>query len=476
MKILKTVEETVTAYSMFELEDSVLIGVSGGPDSVALLHILLVLAPRFSIRLGVAHLNHGLRPKVSDKEAEFVASLASEVNLPCYIEKADVRKYQIEKRISLAEAARRVRYKFYDRVAQRNGFNRIALGHHCDDNAELVLMNLMRGSGPVGLSGIPPVREERIVRPLIRLTRPDIIDFLNNKGLKYVSDESNREVRYLRNRIRHRLIPAIKADYNPSIVKTLNRLASILRSEEEWSEKRIAPVFAKLIVNESDDNLFLSVQRLDGIHVAAQRRLIRKGIARIKGNLRSVTLSHIESIIGLLKNGPAYKSLDLPGRIRVRLEGDILRFSKERTPLRDSIVRSGNAAVPPFEYEIVSHGIVFIKEINAHMNFTELAKENVPDFLRTGQDAAYFDMNEITFPLVLRNFRPGDRFTPLGMKGSQKVKKYFINNKVPITERSKCLILLSKGKIIWVVNHRIDESAKVRSSTQNVLRVELFLA
>ena len=476
MKILKTVEETVTDYSMFELEDSVLIGVSGGPDSVALLHILISLAPRFSIRLGIAHLNHGLRPMASDEEAEFVASLAGEVNLPCYVEKADVRKYQIEQKISLAEAARRVRYKFYDRVAQENGFNRIALGHHCEDNAELVLMNLLRGSGPTGLAGIPPVREERIVRPLIRLKRSDIIDFLNNKGLKYVSDESNKEIKYLRNRIRHRLIPALKADYNPNIVKTLNRLASILRSEEEWTEKSVDSVFTTSIVNDSDDNLSLSVQRIGGIHIAARRRLIRKGIARVKGNLKSITLSHIESIIGLLKNGSARKSLDLPGRIRVRLEGDILRFTKERTPLRNSTSRSGNAVVPPFEYEIAGHGTVYIKEINAHMSFTELVGESVPDFPHTGQNTGYFDMDEITFPLVLRNFRPGDRFTPLGMKGSQKVKKYFINNKIPVAERSKCLILLSKGNIIWVVSHRIDESVKVVPSTQNVLKVELFLA
>jgi tRNA(Ile)-lysidine synthase len=443
---------------------------------VALLHILLAMAPRLSLRLGVAHLNHALRPTDSEKEAEFVESLAKAFHLPFYIKKEDVRKYQREKRLSLEEAARRVRYTFYNRVAKRHRFNKIALGHHSDDNAELVLMNLMRGSGPLGISGIPPVREGRFIRPLIRVKRSDIIDFSNLKGVEYLTDASNTQMNYFRNRIRHHLLPALKKSYNPRIVDTLNRLAAILRSEEEWIAGVIAPVFKKSTVMGQGDAVALSVPRLDGMHLAEQRRVVRKAVSTVKGNLRSVTLSHIDAVIGLLNSRPARKRLDLPGRVRIRLEEDILLFSKEKKPLRDLEVSPGLQDFPLFEYEIEAPGSIFIPEIGTRMTFSEIAIENVPDVRRTGHHTDFFDMDALCFPLVVRNYRPGDRFTPLGMKGSQKVKKFFINNKVPKSERLKCPILLSQGNIVWVAGHRIDASARLTPATRNVLKAELFLA
>ncbi|MBW2620551.1 MAG: tRNA lysidine(34) synthetase TilS, partial [Deltaproteobacteria bacterium] len=251
-KLLRTVEQTITTYGMLKPGDSVLIGVSGGPDSVALFHVLLTLASRFSLRIGVAHLDHCLRQNDSDKDAEFVASLAARFDIPCYIHKANVRKYQLENKLSLEEAARRVRHTFLNRVAEKNSFNKIALGHHFDDNAELVLMNLFRGSGPLGISGIPPVRDGKIIRPLIRSNRSEIIAFLDKNGIKYISDSSNRDTRFLRNRIRHDLIPLLKTSYNPKITQNLNRLASIVRSEEEWIEDVIHPLFKKAVINIQD--------------------------------------------------------------------------------------------------------------------------------------------------------------------------------------------------------------------------------
>jgi len=475
-KLLRTAEKTVSTYGMLKPKDSVLVGVSGGPDSIALLHVLLTLASRFSLRLGVAHLNHSLRQKDSDKDAEFVASLAGKFDLPCYVHKENVRKYQIENKLSLEEAARRVRYTFFNSVSETNRFNKIALGHHCDDNAELILMNLFRGSGPQGISGIPPVRDGKIIRPLINLKRSEIIDYLEAKGLKYVSDTSNWETKYLRNRIRLHLIPLLKESYNPKIIETLNRLAAIIGSEEEWIEDIIHPLFEKTALSMQDDIVSFSVPRLKEINIAAQRRIIRKAIARIKGNLRRITFSHIDSVINLLESRPAYKNLDFPDRIRIQRNRETLIFSKEKKALRDLNVKSGQAEKIAFEYKIAKPEPIFIKEIGAHMKFSEMDIENLFDFRRTGQHAGFFDKDALSFPLVLRNFQPGDRFKPLGMAGTQKVKKFFINKKVPKTERTRCPILLSQGKIVWVIGHRIDESVKVTPSTRNVLKMELFLA
>ena len=475
-KLLRIVEQTITDYEMFEPKDSVLVGVSGGPDSVALLQALITLTPKFDLRLGVAHLNHSLRLQESDNDARFVASLADKFDLPFYIQKVDVRKFQIDNKLSPEEAARRLRYNFYWETASKNGFNKIALGHHCDDNAELILMNLFRGSGPLGIAGIPPKRDEQIVRPLIRLKRSDIIEFLESKELKYVSDRSNLDPKYLRNRIRHHLIPLLQTSYNPKIIETLNRLASIISLEEKWLDDIIQPVFNTAVLTEQENNLGLSVPKLDGIHPAALRRVMRKAIQKIKGNLRRITYVHIDSATRLLEKEPGNWSLDLPDRVRIRRRESVLFISKETKALRDLKLKSGPDEPLAFEYHITQPETIFVKEINAKIKFSEIRAAALPDFRRAGHQTGFFDMNRLSFPLVIRSFRPGDRFTPLGMRGTQKVKKFFINQKVPKDQRSKCPILLSQGKIIWVAGYRIDESVKVMPSTDKVLRVELLLA
>jgi tRNA(Ile)-lysidine synthase len=477
---LQTVKQTVTDYGMFQPEDSILVGVSGGPDSVALLHTLLALSSIFSLRLGVAHINHCLRRKDSDNDALFVKSLAKELDLPCYIKKEDVRKYQKNNGLSLEEAARRVRYAFYFDIAEKNGFGKIALGHHADDNAELVLMYLFRGSGPLGISGIPPIRDGKIVRPLIRLTRSEILAFLEAKKLGYVTDTSNTDIKYLRNRIRNRLIPTLKDFYNPGITETLNRLSSIVRCEEEWIEDIIEPLFKKVVSTEDDKRLILSVSKLQGIHVAAQRRIIRKAIKRIKGDLRRITFSHIDSVTRLIANGRTSGSLDFPDRIRIKRDGETIVFCKEKSPLRALGVKKKTKDTPSFEYRIFKAGFkpekIFIKEREASLKFSETPGGNLADLYRTGRNTAFFDINKLHFPLVIRNFHPGDRFTPLGMTGTQKVKNFFINNKIPQSQRSTCLILTSREQIIWVVGHRTAESVKVTPSTRSVLKAELLLA
>lgn len=475
-KLLRTVENAVKDYGMLKEKDSVVIGVSGGPDSIALLHILLTLAPIFSLRLGVAHLNHGLRQKDSDKDAEFVVNIAEKLDLPCYLHKADVNEFHRQNRLSLEEAARRVRYAFLYQVAAVNKYDRIALGHHSDDNAELVLMNLFRGSGPLGLSGIPPIRGEKIIRPLIQSNRSEIIQYLNQNRLKYISDPSNRDTKYLRNNVRHHLIPLLKSAYNPKISETLNRLSSIIRCEEEWMEDVIRPFFEKSVFTVQKNCITFSIPILDQLHTAVQRRIIRKGVAKIKGNLRRISFAQIDSVVNLLKKGPVYGKLDLSDRIRIQRNRDILSIAREKQTLRNFAAMSETSQPLIYEYKITKPDSVYIQEIGAYVKFTEMRMEDVPDYHDAGQYIGFFDKDTINFPMVLRNFRPGDAFTPLGMTGTQKLKKFFINKKVPRDERKKCPILLSRGKIIWVVGYRIDESVKLVPSSRNILKVELFLA
>jgi tRNA(Ile)-lysidine synthase len=475
-KILRTVRETVSAYGMFRAGDSVLGAVSGGPDSVALVHVLLALAEDYGLRLGIAHLNHGLRKEAADSDADFVADFARRLNLACYLEKKDVPAFQHSRRLSWEDAARQVRYEFYERIAALHGFNKIALGHHGNDNAELVLMNLLRGSGPLGLSGIAPVRDGRIVRPLIKLNREEIIAYTAEKKLMYVTDASNADLSYRRNRIRHQLIPELERSYNPRIVDTLNRLSDILRDEDQWIEDSLVPAFDRCVSAKGSETITLDLARFGKLAGAVRRRFIRKAIFTVKKELRRISLPHIDAVLSLAKNGPVDGRLNLPDRICVQRDNATLTITNVRKERFKRDERAEGPKPAAYQYSISSPGIVFIKEASASIKFSEIKADELPDFETAGRFLAFFDLDRVRFPLVVRSIQPGDRFSPLGVAGTQTVKKYFTNQKIPIDQRRQCPLLLSGGTIIWLVGHRIDNSVKIDAHTRRILKAEVLLA
>ena len=477
-KILRKVEHTLGNCRMVEAGETVLAGVSGGPDSVTLVHVLLALAPKFSFRVAMAHLNHGLRQNESARDEAFVVSLAGQLDLPLHVERQDVRRYQKNHHLSPEEAARRVRYRFYHAVASKFGYDKIALGHHSDDNAELILMVMLRGSGPLGLSGIPPLRDNQIIRPLIDIKRSEIMDFIAEKELDYVEDSSNADLQHLRNRIRNRLIPQLKTEYNPRLIGSLNRLASILEAEERWIEDLIRPIFEKVIVFDKQGRIGLDISRLNQQTIAVRRRLIRKAVLRVKGNLRRMTFVHVEAAVKLAQKGPDSGVLDLPDRIRISRQNDVLIMSREARDLRHLVADPLLSLTPDYEYRLAGPGEIFVKEAALQIRFSEIPSAQASDWHPSVHEkrAAYFDMEKICFPLVIRNFRPGDRFSPLGVIGRQKLKKFFIDHKVSRSQRAKCPIVLSRNEIIWVVGQRLDNAVKIGPQTRRILKAELLLA
>jgi tRNA(Ile)-lysidine synthase len=475
-KIYRIVEHTLHTHRMVQTGDAILIGVSGGPDSVALVHILLAFAPVYSLRIILAHLNHCLRQDESDRDQAFVTALAKRLELPIHVESEDVRRYQKRRHLSIEEAAREVRYRFYHAIAAANGYDKIALGHHSDDNAELILMGLLRGSGPVGISGMRPVRDNKIIRPLIHLRRSQIMNYLAAKQLDYIEDSSNRDSQFLRNRIRHRLIPVLKAEYNPNLIVSLNRMADILGAEQQMAENFIQPIFENAIIIDEQGRLGLGISKLNQQPLAVKRRLIRKAIWRVKGNLRRIAFVHIEAVLELAQKGSRAGLLNLPGRIRICRDNEILFVSQEERSFR----RRGRApflsTMPAYRYELAEPGVIRIKEAAVQICFSETHKDLVSEWRQPEQRIAFLDRDKLRFPLVIRNFCPGDRFTPLGMNGRQKLKKFFIDHKIGRTERASCPIVLSRNKIIWVAGHRLDNSVKITSHTRRILKGELLLA
>jgi tRNA(Ile)-lysidine synthase len=457
------VEMAVCRHRMLESGDTVLVGVSGGPDSVALLHCLVALSGKWALHLVVGHLNHRLRGEAADQEAAFVERLASRLGVPCEVGSRDVASYSAEHRLSIQEAARAVRYAFYEDVAAGHGARKIALGHQADDNAESILIYLLRGTGPRGLAGIPPVRDGRFIRPLIDLSRTQIVQFLEQRGFEYVRDDSNLDPKYLRTRIRHELLPLLKDNFNPKIVHALTRLASIVRQEEDFLNLQTRGVFQEVVLEQKMNRLTLSASGLARLHSALLQRLVRQAVLSVRGNLKRLGHSHVEAVVRLVRGPLPSGRLDLPNGVWVVRDRDEVAFSLESLE-----------STPVFEYDITGPGTTLIQEIGTCVRLSVCDVNEVVVTAKHRGATAFFDLQAVSFPVVVRSLREGDRFRPLGMSGSQKLKAFFINHKIPRSARHRCPLLLSGGRIVWVGGYRIDDSAKITEKTRRVLIAELL--
>lgn len=470
---VRAVERTIARWGMAAAGPRLLVAVSGGADSVALLHILRALAPRFHWRLALAHLDHGLRGAASRADAEFVEGLGARLDLPVHRESVDVRRTADRLRLSLEEAGRWERQHFFRALADAHGYTGLALGHHADDNAELMLMRLLRGSGPQGLGGMPPRRPlgeggPMLIRPLIERRRRDLRAFLQRHGLRHTEDATNRDPRHLRNRIRHHLLPILRADYHPQVETALLRQAEILRDEDAWLRGLAADELARLLRREGEGFLRLDAAALRACPVALQRRVLREALGRLQGDLRHLTFRHVEAVRRLPDAGPDACAA-LPGGLRARWAEGCL------------VLEAGGPAVTPaasrarYGYLLPGPGTYVIAEAGLRLDLEPLPGGAGAVRRPAGQWEAFFDMDELSFPLLARNFLAGDRFQPLGVGGSQKLKKYFIDHKVPRHDRDCCPLLVSRQRIIWIAGHRTSEVAKVTPRTRRVLRASIGL-
>jgi tRNA(Ile)-lysidine synthase len=479
-RVLSTVTHTIIEFDMVRPGDRLLVGVSGGPDSIALIHILNDLVPQLSLKLAVAHLNHRLRDEADD-EAAFVESICDGLGITCHSNSVDINRYRRCHKLSTEEAGRQMRYAFFTSVMEMYAYDKIALGHHADDNAEQVLMFLLRGSGSVGFAGIPPIRDGRIIRPLIRLSRKDILNYLRAFEIQSVSDRSNQDVRFLRNRIRQQLIPLLQRSYNPQIIPALNRLSEILRDENRWMLEMTVASYAEALRSRVDNQCQLSIHVLARLPKAARRQVLRKAISELKGDLRRISFTHVEAILQLIESNRPQSVVLLPGGWAVRRIDDSLCIIPRHHQKRSVDGQLIGQPSHTYNYHITkplllndSPFVVHMSGLDWRICFSVIKNPaDLTDLHKTGQGIALFDIDSLYFPLILRNALPGDRFKPFGLHGSQKLKKYFIDHKVPHHQRWNCPVLISGEHIIWLVGHRIAEGYSIRSNTRTILRAEL---
>lgn len=455
--MLAKVEETITQYHMFDEGDKIVIGISGGSDSVALSHILSRLQQKYKLTLHLAHLNHLLR-KEAKQEALFVKRLAKSLKLPIIIEEIDVLQ-DTSKNFSKQQKARKIRYEFLIRIAKRLKASKIALAHHEDDNLETILMWLIRGCGAEGIKGIPPIRkinqELHIIRPLIKNTKQEIEDYLKLHKLSFKIDSSNLKTDYKRNKIRLELLPKLK-EYNPNIKEVLNRLSILWQRDNEYLNSLSVEVKNKVVLEKGK----IELKKFSDGHPAIQSRILRQVIKEVKGDLQGIKFKHIEAILNLIKNGPAQGRLDLPANIRVEREYETLTIYKgEREEKR----------VGEEKYLLVP-GVTQIEEITVETQIVPLS--TFYSLLSTSSEA-YLDADKVKLPLLLRHRRKGDKFHPYGMVGSKKIKDLLIDLKIPNKERDKIYLLEDREGIIWIMN-RIDERIKITDLTEKVLYIRIW--
>lgn len=462
-------EEALERHRLIAAGDRVLVAVSGGPDSMALLYLLAARRGTFRLSLGVAHLDHLLRPE-SGEDAAFVARAAAALGASWHLERVDVRALGCRLGLSDEAAGRRARFAFFAATARAFGYDRVALGHHGDDLAEGLLLNLLRGAGPRGLGGMRPVRSDGIVRPLLAARRADILEYLALRRIPFRDDPSNRDPAIARNRLRHRLLPQLECEYRVGAADALRRAAEICAAEDEWLESLIDPLEERLVRAQAGGGVILNAAGLCALPLAARRRLVRRVFRRLTGTLERLSFLHVEAAVALAATAAPAGPLRLPHGMRVLRTGEGLLFTSAAGP-------AGAVAEPAaFAYRLEGFGRIAIPEAGA-----TIALEPVPRNAashRPGDDprVAFLDGDAVRFPLIVRNRRAGDRFRPLGAPGTRKLKKFFRDAGVPATQRAVCPLLVSEGRILWVAGLRLDEAARVTEKSRFAVRAELRLA
>ena len=483
MRLLAQVIGTIEEHDLLPRGGSVVVGVSGGPDSLCLLHVLKRLAAEYALALHVAHLEHGIRGEESQADAQFVSELAGHWGLPITVEHADVPRLAQEEGLAIEEAARRARYRFLGRVAVGTGASRIAVGHNADDQVETVLMHFLRGSGLAGLRGMLPlsplgelrlgegVRDTpvasrlRLIRPLLRVPRLAVEDYCRRNGLKPRFDRSNLGITYYRNRLRHELLPTLEG-YNPNIREVVCRTAQVMAADYELLRWELEEAWGEVLCQESEEAIVLNLKGWRALPLSLRRSTLREAIHRLRRSLRNINWVHVENARRVAERGETGAQATLPCRLMLTVNYEQLLVAEEgyvgpvdwpsvEAPL--AVAVPGTTHLPGAEWQLIAQLI---------------SPAQLPGgALHSGERwQAFLDGNVAGRDLILRPRRPKDSFQPLGMGGhSQRLQAFMIKAKIPVAHRDRVPLLVVGERILWVCGWREDERAKVTESTPSIL-------
>ncbi len=438
--MLERVAEIITRYSMFQTGQRVAVAVSGGADSTCLLHVLFELAPRWNLRLSVVHLDHQLRGEESRQDARFVEQFAATLGLPFTLGETDVARLARERGENLEQVARNERRRFFLDHLHSGAADRVALGHTRSDQAETVLFRFLRGSGTAGLAGIRPVTHEGFVRPLIAIDRAAVEQFLRDRKIKWREDSTNASLDFARNRIRRELLPMLKREWNPAIAETLAHTADWALAEEAYWEAEIDGLASRHLTVKPPA-VFVRADELSGLPPAAARRLTRRVIEMVKGDLRGIDFAHIAAILALASQQEGDGRLQVPG-VDVYRSFEWMRLA----PPGIDRLENRNFRLPapvPGTVQLPEGGSAILLQLVENKQPTESAESGYNGLMHC------LDWDRISGALELRNWRPGDQYRPVGHSGEERIKLLFQQARIPLWERRSWPVLTSGNAIIW---------------------------
>lgn len=460
----KKVIEFIKENSMIQSGDKVLVALSGGPDSVCLLHILSELRDLLHIEVYAAHVNHCLRGESALGDETYVKELCKKLNIKCFVKRVDINKISKERNISTEMAGREERYNFFEELKKEYSLDKIAIAHNANDQAETLIMRALRGTGIEGLVGIRPVRDRIFIRPILVLKRNEIEQYCEVNNLNPRIDETNLEEIYSRNKIRLKAIPFIQKNFNPDIVTTLNRLAYSCSKDVEFIQEEVEKRYTKLCSKEGR-SIIIDEKAFDEKE-AVLTRIIKKALVEVSTKFNNFELKHIYDIISLKERGTGKKinitngviAINEYGKIKITLAEEVK--AKERKVLNLSSIKKEfdekNKVI--IEDEVLGNYELIVEDFKKGEKFSK------DRFIKS------FDYDKIS-SIDIRFRQNGDKIVPLGMKSSKKLKDIFINNKVPKEERDFIPLVLFNNEIAWIVGSNVSETFKVTNKTKKVIKI-----
>lgn len=445
-------EAFVKKHQLISDGDRIIVGVSGGIDSVVLLDILNDYRQPHGLEIAVAHVNYHLRGEESNEDERFVLSLCENYGIPCFVHSVDTHSFMVQHKLSVQVAARNIRYKFYETVKILKNYNKIAVGHNANDNAETVIMNLLRGSGANGLGGIP-VRRGDIIRPLLFAERKDIEQYARLKSLSSRLDSSNTKDYYTRNFIRKSLLPQIQERVNPNIINTLNKTAEIFQDLKKFVSNEVSVIYSSVVKRYDEDKVVIDAFKLKNAPLFIQENLIISAIKELSD--REIDFLKVRTVMDLL-NSQTGTSVEL---------GKGIYAFRDRYNL---VLTRGRSTAESFVAEIIAGKKYDFEDFYFNSEFVE--KSDLQFTLSPVVEFVDADLAGETFSL--RQWEPGDWFVPLGLEGKKKVSDFLIDRKIPLYEKGNVFVLTNKNSVIWVCGLRLDDRFKITDKTRRILKLE----
>ncbi|MDD5659691.1 MAG: tRNA lysidine(34) synthetase TilS [Actinomycetota bacterium] len=502
--------ETVRKFNMIDLGNSVIISVSGGPDSVFLTYFFHLIKNEYKLKLYAFHLDHMTRNGESVKDADFVKSFCSNLGIKIFSDRINVREWCNERKLGFQEGARILRKNLLGKYVMENSIDKIAIAHNSDDNLETFFMNLLRGSGLRGVSAIKPFNGN-IIRPLINSSKKEIISFLNSNKINYRIDETNFEVKYLRNKIRNILIPKLEAEFGISFKNNILDTIGILRSVNDYVEAKALKIIKKIVgvqgidINDIHKIGFIKIPVIifKNLDHSIKTALIFKSIEIINGEAKDIISANINDILKFCYFGGEKKKIDLLNGITFFKEKDhiyifdsnkikidetldknylTLKCDKEHKIIDEDDMKTmlekgiaGNTVLRSAANKKTSNKVQDNDENEAILtvNTFDISEIDKDTIINSCANEAYMDLNSIRFPVIVRNWNKGDKFYPFGMAKEKKLQDFFTDTKIPFHLRSSIPIFCDSEKIIWIGNLRIDNRVKIREETKKILHLKI---